>query len=176
MELNGLIAVAVIFGTIGHVLFLCQNKTQTFYSHSCVYKMGVGSNLFKQDIRIFPPIQPIHQPRHQARHLKDFDFFHLSTMVKQKQGKPKAKKRKEQHKINWNPKSAHLGAKLQNWTERDMIRAMEMYEEGKLTQREISRQTGIHMATLNKQFRGLVKGTGHRLGGKQAPKVLTQAT
>ena len=87
-------------------------------------------------------------------------------MVKQKQGKPKAKKRKEQHKIKWNPKLAHLGAKLQNWTERDMIRAMEMYEEGKLSQREISRQTGIHVATLNEQFRGLVKGTGHCLGGK----------
>ena len=47
MELNGLIAVAVTLGTIGHVLFLCQNKTQTLYSHSCVYKTGVGSNLFK---------------------------------------------------------------------------------------------------------------------------------
>ena len=97
-------------------------------------------------------------------------------MVKQKQRKPKAKKRKEQHKINWEPKSAHLGAKLQNMTEQDMIRAMEMYEEGKLSQREISRQTGIHVATLNKQFRGLVKGIGHCLGRKQVPKVLMQGT
>ena len=39
-----------------------------------------------------------------------------------------------------------------------MIRAMEMYKEGKLIQREISRQTGIHMATLNKQFRGASQG------------------
>ena len=90
------------------------------------------------------------------------------------QGKQKVKKRKEQQKIKWNPKSAHLGAKFQNWTKRDMIRAMEMYEEGKLSQRGISRQTGIHVATLNKRFRGLVKGTGHHLGGKQVPKVLTQ--
>ena len=87
-------------------------------------------------------------------------------MVKQKQGKAKVKKREEQHKIKWNLKSAHLGTKLQKWTKQDMIRAMEMYEEGKLSQREISRQTGIHMATLNKRFRGLVKGTGHHLGGK----------
>ena len=41
-----------------------------------------------------------------------------------------------------------------------------MYEEGKLSEREISRQTGIHMATLNKRFRELVKETGHCLNGK----------
>ena len=68
-------------------------------------------------------------------------------MVKQKQGKQKVKNRKEQHKIKWNLKSAHLGAKFQKWTKRNMIRAMEMYEEDKLSQREISRQTGIHVAT-----------------------------
>ena len=76
----------------------------------------------------------------------------------------------------WNPKSAHLGEKLQQWTEEDMVKAQKMFQEGKLSQREISRCTGIHVATLNKIFRGLVKGTGHHLGGKWAPKVLTEGT
>ena len=57
-----------------------------------------------------------------------------------------------------------------------MITASEMYEEGQLSQREISRHTGIHVATLNKRFHGLVKGTGHRLGDKRVPKVLMEGT
>ena len=160
MELNGLIAVAVTLGTIGHVLFLCQNKTQTLHSHSCVYKMGVRTcNLFEQDMHT-----PTPQPRHQVRHPEKFLFFHSSTMAREKKGKKRApkqpaKKRKEVHKIRWNPNSAHKNQQLQKWTEQDMITACEMYQEGKLSQREISRRTGIHLATLNKRFRGLVKGT-----------------
>ena len=97
-------------------------------------------------------------------------------MARQKQGKQKVKKHKEVHKIKWNPKSAHLGIKLQQWTKRDIIKAQELFEEGKLSQREISRRTGIHVATLNKHFRGLVKGTGHHLVGKHASKILTEGT
>ena len=171
MELNGLIVVVVILGTIGHVLFPCLNKTQTLHSHSCVETTGVRSDLFKRDT----PTPAEASKTHQARRLNHSDFFILRAMVKQKQGKKKVHKRKE-HKIKWNPKSAHLGEKLQQWTEEDMVRAQKMFQEGKLSQREISRCTGIHVATLNKRFRGLVKGTGHRLGGKQAPKVLTKGT
>ena len=115
------------------------------------------------------------QLRHLVRHLNKLIFFNLSIiMAKQKQGKPKVKKRKEVHKIKWNPKSAHLGKKLQQWTEQDMVKAQELYEQGQLNQREISRRTGIHIATLNKCFRGLVKGTGHCLRGKHTPKVLME--
>ena len=175
MELNGLIVVAVTLGTIGHVLFLCHCKTQTLHSHSCVYKTVVGTcNLFERDMCTLAP-----QPRHQVRHPENFLFFHSSTMAREKKGKKRApkqpaRKRKEVHKIRWNPNSAHKNEQLQKWTEDDMITACEMYQEGKLSQREISRCTGIHVATLNKRFHGLEKGTGHRLGGKRAPKVLTE--
>ena len=49
-------------------------------------------------------------------------------MARQKQGKLKVKKCKEVHKIKWNPKSAHLGKKLQQWTRQDMVRAQELFE------------------------------------------------
>ena len=172
-----LIAVTVTLGTIGHVLFLCQNKTQTLHSHSCVYKTVVGTcNLFEQDMHT-----PTPQSRHQVGHPEKILFLHLSTMVREKKGKKHplkqpARKRKEVHKIKWNPNSAHKNQQLQKWTEDDMITACEMYEEGKLSQREISQCTGIHVATLNKRFRGLVKGTGHRLSSKRASKVLTEGT
>ena len=168
MELNGLIAVTVTLGTIGHVLFLCQNKTQNFPSHFSVHRRDVESDLFKR--------YTVSQPRHQARHPNRKFSFRLNSMVRQKySGKPVksvAKRRKEEHKIKWNPNSAHKNETLQNWTEVDMQKAMDLYAEGKYSQREISRRTGIHVATLNKRFRGLVKGTGHQLGGKRAPKVL----
>ncbi|MCG8626975.1 MAG: hypothetical protein MJE68_33865 [Proteobacteria bacterium] len=86
------------------------------------------------------------------------------------------KARKETHKINWNPKSSHKGEQLQQWSEEDMELAMSLWKEGKMSQRAIARETGIHVATLNKRFRGIVKGSGHRLGGKRVPKVLKQGT
>ena len=91
-----------------------------------------------------------------------------------KPSKGMAKAKKIEHKIKWNPNSAHKNQTLQHWTEKDMEEAMRMWDEGKYIQRASSRATGIHVATLNKCFRGLVKGTGHRLGGKWALKVLKQ--
>ena len=70
--------------------------------------MGVRSNLFKRDT----PTPAKASETHQARRLNHSDFFILRTMAKQKQGKKKVHKCKE-HKIKWNPKSAHLGEKLQ---------------------------------------------------------------
>ena len=87
-----------------------------------------------------------------------------------------AKAKKTEHKIKWNPNNAHKNQTLQHWTEKDMEEAMRMWNEGKHSQRAISRAIGIHVATLNKHFRGLGKGTGHQLGGKQAPKVLKHGT
>ena len=98
-----------------------------------------------------------------------------STKGKKGSAKGTAKTRKE-HKIKWNPKSAHKGEKIQNWTEEDMQEALDLFKEGKLSQRAITRKSGIHVATLNKRFRGLVKGTGHRLGGNRSGKVLTYGT
>ena len=54
--------------------------------------------------------------------------------------------------------------------------ALDLFKEGKLSQRAITRKTGIHVATLNKRFRGLVKGAGHRLGSNRSGKVLTYGT
>ena len=111
MELNGLIAVAVTPGTIGHVLFLCQSKTQTLHSHSCVNKMVVGTcNLFERDM-----CTPAPQLRHQARHPENFLFFHSGTMARGKKGKKRApkqpaRKRKEVHKIRWNPKHTRINS------------------------------------------------------------------
>ena len=47
-------------------------------------------------------------------------------------------------------------------------------QKGNTAKGEISRMTGIHVATLNKRLRGLVKGTGHWLGRKRASKVLKE--
>ena len=57
-----------------------------------------------------------------------------------------------------------------------MQEALDLFQEGKLSQRAIARKTGIHVATLNKRFRGLVKGTGHWLFGNRSGKVLTYGT
>ena len=83
-----------------------------------------------------------------------------------------AKAKKSEHKIKWNSNSAHKNQTLQHWTEKDMEEAMRMWNKGKHSQRAIARTTGIYVATLNKHFRGLVKGTGHQLGSKWALKVL----
>ena len=172
MELNGLIAFTVILGTIGHVWFLCLNKTQTLHSHSCVHRTDAGSNLFEQDITP--------QPRHQARHRYQKFTLYLKRMVKKKfSSKPSkgvAKAKKTEHKIKWNPNSAHKNQTLQHCTEKDMEEAMRMWNEGKHSQRAISRATGIHVATLNKCFKALVKGMGHHLSGKWPPKVLKHGT
>ena len=49
--------------------------------------------------------------------------------------------------------------KLQNWTERDIIRAMEMYKEGKLSQRESSAKTDWHTCGhLKQKVKGASEG------------------
>ena len=181
MGSNGLCVCIVVTGFIGVVLYHYLQMIGNSNSHFCAHTMAVGRGTTgsKRDKRdtIGSRPQAIHiavLARHQARHL----FFISSTMPKTKVStkgrKDKAVKRKEGHKINWNPNSAHKGEKLQEWTEDDMKRAFELHAEGKYSQREISRMTGIHVATLNKRLRGLVKGTGHRLGGKRASKVLKE--
>ena len=88
MELNGLIAAVVTLGTIGHVLFLCQKKTQTLHSHSCVDTMDAESNFFKR----YTHHPPTSQPRHQVRHLNKLIFFqfkhhHGEAKTRQTEGK-----------------------------------------------------------------------------------------
>ena len=90
--------------------------------------------------------------------------------------KDKAVKRKEEHKIAWNPNNAHKNEKIQQWTQDKMREAMELFATGSYSQRKIAKMVGIHVSTLNKRFRGLVKGTGHSLGGCHTPKVLKEGT
>ena len=88
--------------------------------------------------------------------------------------KDKAVKRKEEHKIKWNPNSAHKDERIHLWTQEKMVEAIELYSTGAYSQGKIAKMVGIHVSTLNKQFRGLVKGTGHRLGGRHMPRVLKE--
>ena len=55
-----------------------------------------------------------------------------------------------------------------------MVEAIELFSTGAYSQRKIAKMVGIHVSTLNKHFRGLVKGTGHCLGGHQMPRVLKE--
>ena len=55
-----------------------------------------------------------------------------------------------------------------------MVEAIELFSTGAYSQRKIAKMVGIHVSTLNKHFRGLVKGTGHRLGGRRMPRVLKE--
>ena len=55
-----------------------------------------------------------------------------------------------------------------------MVEAIELYATGSYSQRKVAKMTGIHVSILNKQFRGLVKGTGHHLGGHWMPRVLKE--
>ena len=57
-----------------------------------------------------------------------------------------------------------------------MVEAIELFSTGSYSQRKIAKMVGIHVSTLNKHFRGLVKGTGHCLGGRQTPRVLKEGT
>ena len=93
-----------------------------------------------------------------------------------KGSKDKAVKRKEDHKIKWNPNSAHKNEKIQQWTKEKMVEAIELFSTGAYSQRKIAKMVGIHVSTLNKHFRGLVKGTGHHLGGHRMPRVLKEGT
>ena len=174
----------MILGITGPVLSQCQIKILTLFSHFCANRMTVESDLLIRDTPALNQDTPSLN-----RDLK-WDttyrpvYLPLETMVCQKYSakgkkgtaKGTAKPRKEHHKIKWNPKSAHKGEKIQNWTEEDMQEALDLFKEGKLSQRAIARKTGIHVATLNKRFRGLVKGTGHWLGGNRSGKVLTYGT
>ena len=105
-----------------------------------------------------------------------FLFYSVAPKVKhsKKGRKDKAVQRKEDHKIKWNPNSAHKNEKIQQWTKEKMVEAIELFSTGAYSQRKIAKMVGIHVSTLNKHFRGLVKGTGHCLGGRQMPRVLKE--
>ena len=90
--------------------------------------------------------------------------------------KDKAVKRKEEAKIKWNPNSAHKNEKIQQWTKEKMVEAIELFSTGAYSRRKIAKMVGIHVSTLDKHFRGLVKGTGYHLGGRQTPRVLKEGT
>ena len=55
-----------------------------------------------------------------------------------------------------------------------MVEAIKLLSTGAYSQRKIAKMVGIHVSTLNKCFRGLVKGTGHHLGGCWTPRVLKE--
>ena len=105
-------------------------------------------------------------------------FYSMAPKVKhsKKGHKDKAVKRKEEHKIKWNPNSAHKNEKIQQWTKEKMVETIKLFSTGAYSQRKIAKMVGIHVSTLNKHFRGLVKGTGHRLGGCRMPRVLKEGT
>ena len=173
MVLNGLFAATVRIGIIGVVLFLYLRVIQSCHFHFCAHFIPVGSNKVERDDR---DNRDTGLARHRPRH----SFIFFSTKMPREKTTKKLKqvavKRKEVHKIKWNPNSAHKGENIQQWSEEDMVKAMDMYKTGNYSQRAISRATGIHVATLNKRFRGLVKGTGHRLGGAHDSKVFKQGT
>ena len=169
----------VLLGTIGCVLYQCLQLTRNCYFHFCVQNVSRRAVLrwkTEQDSkRDIPDPDLVCQVR-QLRHT--FFFYSMAPKVKHsKKGcKDKAVKRKKDHKIKWNPNSAHKNEKIQQWTQEKMVEAIELYSTGAYSQRKIAKLIGIHVSTLNKQFRGLVKGTGHRLGGHQMPRVLKEGT
>ena len=168
----------VLLGTIGCVLYQCLQLTRNCYFHFCVQNISRRAVLSwkterdKQDTPDPDLVCQVRQPRH------TFFFYSMAPKVKHsKKGcKDKDVKRKEEHKIKWNPNSAHKNEKIQQWTKEKMVEAIELFSTGAYFQRKIAKMVGIHVSTLNKCFRGLVKGTGHRLGGRQMPRVLKEGT
>ena len=169
----------VLLGTIGCVLYQCLQLTRNCYFHFCVQNVSRRAVLrwkpernIKRDTPDPDPVCQVRQPRH------TFFFYSMPPKVKhsKKGRKDKAVKRKEDHKIKWNPNSAHKDERIQLWTQEKMKEAMELFATGAYSQRKIAKMVGIHVSTLNKRFRGLVKGTGHHLGGRCTPKVLKEGT
>ena len=169
----------VLLGTIGCVLYQCLQLTRNCYFHFCVQNVSRRAVLSwkteRDNKRDTPDPDPVCQAR-QPRHT--FFFYSMAPKVKhsKKGRKDKAVKRKEEHKIKWNPNSAHKNEKIQQWTKEKMVEAIELFSTGAYSQRKIAKMVGIHVSTLNKHFRGLVKGTGHRLGGHRTPRVLKEGT
>ena len=65
---------------------------------------------------------------------------------------------------------------IQQWTWEHMEQAFELFKTGIYSWRKIAKLNGIHVSTLNKRFRGIVKGTQHQLGSKRTPKVIKTGT
>ena len=167
----------VLLGTIGCVLYQCLQLTRNCYFHFCVQNVSRRAVLRWKTEQDSKRDTPDPDPVCQARLLRHtFFFYSMPPKVKhsKKGHKDKAVKRKEEHKIKWNPNSAHKDERIQLWTQEKMREAMELFATGSYSQRKIAKTVGIHVSTLNKQFRGLVKGTGHRLGGCCTPKVLKE--
>ena len=177
--LIGLYVQIVLLGTIRCVLYQCLQLTRNCYFHFCVQNVSRRAALrwkterdSKRDIPDPHLVYQARQPRH------TFFFYSMAPKVKhsKKGRRDKAVKRKEDHKIHWNPNSAHKNEKIQQWTQEKMREAMELFATGAYSQRKIAKMVGIHVSTLNKRFRGLVKGTGHCLGGHCMPRVLKEGT
>ena len=171
----------VLLGTIGCVSYQCLQLTRNCYFHFCVQNVSrkavLGQRTERDNKRDTPnfdlglELQP-RQPR------QTFFFHRMAPKVKvsKKGRKDKAVKQKAEHKIKWNPNSAHKHENIQLWAEEKMEEAMRLYATGQYSQRKVAKMVGIHVATLNPRFRGIVKGTGHRLGGRRTPKVLKEGT
>ena len=171
----------VLLGTIGCVSYQCLQLTRNCYFHFCVQNVSrkavLGQRTERDNKRDTPnfdlglELQP--------RQLRQMFFFHRmapKVKVSKKGRKDKAVKRKAEHKIKWNPNSAHKDESIQLWPEEKMEEAMRLYATGQYSQRKVARIVGIHVSTLNPRFRGKVKGTGHHLGGWRTPKVLKEGT
>ena len=177
--LIGLYVQIVLLGTIGCVLYQCLQLTRNYYFHFCVQNVSRRAVLSwkteRDNKRDTPDPDLVCQAR-QPRHT--FFFYSMAPKVKhnKKGRKDKALKRMEEHKIKWNPNSAHKNEKIQQWTKEKMVEAIELFSTGAYSQRKIAKMVGIHVSTLNKCFRSLVKGTGHRLGGRRTSRVLKEGT
>ena len=105
----------VLLGTIGCVLYQCLQLTRNCYFHFCVQNVSRRVVLrwkterdSKRDIPDPDLVCQARQPRH------TFFFYSMAPKVKRsKKGrKDKAVKRKEEHKIKWNPNSAHKDERI----------------------------------------------------------------
>ena len=79
--------------------------------------------------------------------------------------------------------SSHKGQKLQNWKERQMDKAFELWQSNPareaqglkaLSLREIGRMVGISKTTVTERIKERRKGRGHIAGGRRQARVLTE--
>ena len=79
--------------------------------------------------------------------------------------------------------SSHKGQKLQNWKEKQMDKAFELWESNPareaqglkaLSLREIGRMVGIGKTTVTERIKERRKGRGHIAGGRRQARVLTE--
>ena len=110
----------------------------------------------------------------------------MVVVVKQKVGKPRPPKEarcgKDGRKIGIRQKaSSGKGKKEQQWQEKDMDRAFNLWEENdskqakdKLSKRQIAKECGIPYTTFCERVSGRCGGgkRGKIAGGKRDPKIL----